>query len=266
SKYRRRRHGSSTKDIPAERFVVFAQNHDQIGNRMLGERLTQLVSFEELKLAAGAVILSPFIPLLFMGEEYGEEAPFQYFISHGDAGLVAAVRDGRRREFAGFGWNTEPPDPQDESTFLRAKLNHQLKSDGKFHTLWEFYRELIRLRKRLSPLAELSKEQCDVLGFERERVLLLRRWYADDAVMTIFNFNDEPVSLALSVAPGRWLKGLDSADQHWQGAGSVLPAELGSGQSAELHLQAKSMALFIRDRDHQSRLSETDLAIKDPSV
>ncbi|HXV47368.1 MAG TPA: malto-oligosyltrehalose trehalohydrolase [Candidatus Binatia bacterium] len=250
SKYRRRRHGSSTKDIPAERFVVFAQNHDQIGNRMLGERLAQLVSFEELKLAAGAVVLSPYIPLLFMGEEYGEEAPFQYFISHGDAGLVAAVRDGRCREFAAFGWTTEPPDPQDEVTFLRAKLNHRLRRDGKFRTLWDFYRELIGLRKRLSPLAQLSKEQCDVLGFERDRVLLLRRWRGDDAVMTIFNFNHEPVALAVSVAPGRWLKGLDSADPHWQGAGSLLPTELDSGQTAELRLQPKSLALFIRDRDH----------------
>ncbi|HEY5542871.1 MAG TPA: hypothetical protein VIM04_06415, partial [Candidatus Binatia bacterium] len=82
-------------------------NHDQVGNRMLGERLSQLVSFEALKLAAGAVILSPFIPLLFMGEEYGEEAPFQYFISHSDPQLVDAVRDGRRQEFAAFSWQGE---------------------------------------------------------------------------------------------------------------------------------------------------------------
>ncbi len=100
STYRRRRHGNSSQHMPAQQFVVFTQNHDQVGNRMLGERLSQLVSLEALKLAASAVLLSPFIPLLFMGEEYGEVAPFQYFISHLDAQLVDAVRRGRREEFA----------------------------------------------------------------------------------------------------------------------------------------------------------------------
>jgi maltooligosyltrehalose trehalohydrolase len=87
SPYRRRRHGNSSRDIPAHRFVVFSQNHDQVGNRMRGERLSELVCFERTKLAAGVMTLSPFIPLLFMGEEYGETAPFQYFVSHSDPDL-----------------------------------------------------------------------------------------------------------------------------------------------------------------------------------
>ncbi len=127
SGYRQRAHGNSSRNIPAQQLVVFAQNHDQIGNRMLGERLSRLVSFEDLKLAAGLVLLSPFIPLLFMGEEYGETAPFQYFIDHSDPELVNAVREGRRREFAAFGWEEEPPDPQDEATFLRSKLDRSLR-------------------------------------------------------------------------------------------------------------------------------------------
>ena len=97
-----RRHGSSSKHLPPTKFVVFSQNHDQVGNRMRGERLSTLVSFEALKLAAGIVLLSPNIPLLFMGEEYGEEAPFQYFVSHSDHELIEAVRRGRREEFAAF--------------------------------------------------------------------------------------------------------------------------------------------------------------------
>jgi maltooligosyltrehalose trehalohydrolase len=246
SKYRRRRHGTTTQDIPAERFVVFSQNHDQVGNSMLGERLSQLVSFEALKLAAAAVILSPFIPLIFMGEEYGEEAPFPYFISHGDADLIAAVRNGRRHEFAAFSWQGEPPDPQDENTFLRAKLNHRLKRAGKFHALWEFYRELLRLRRELAPLAQLSKEQCQVLGFDNERVLLLRRWSGSEVVMTILNFNTAPASFAPSVASGRWRKILDSSDARWQGSGSLLPLEIDSGESADLHLRPTSLALFAR--------------------
>src|SRR5205807_218069 len=116
SRYRRRRHGNSSRLIPAHRFVVFAQNHDQVGNRMLGERLSGLVSFEGLKLAAGITILSPFIPLLFMGEEYGETAPFPYFVDHSDPALIKQVRQGRRKDFARFDWQGDPPDPSEEST------------------------------------------------------------------------------------------------------------------------------------------------------
>jgi len=246
SKHRRRRHGTSTQDFPGERLVVFSQNHDQVGNRMLGERLSQLVSFEALKLAAGAVILSPFIPLLFMGEEYGEEAPFQYFISHSDPQLVDAVRDGRRQEFAAFSWQGEPPDPQNEATFLRAQLNHQLKREGKYRVLWEFYRELLRLRKELSPLAELNKERCDVLGFDNDRVLLLRRWSGTDVVTTIFNFNGEAVSLVVPMASGRWRKALDSSDRRWRGADGSLPVEFESAGSVEFSLPPTSVALFVR--------------------
>ncbi|MBI2230095.1 MAG: malto-oligosyltrehalose trehalohydrolase [Deltaproteobacteria bacterium] len=246
SKHRRRRHGTSTQDIPAERFVVFSQNHDQVGNRMLGERLSQLVSFEALKLAASTVILSPFIPLLFMGEQYSEVAPFQYFISHSDPQLVDAVRNGRRHEFSAFSWQGEPPDPQDEATFMRAKLSHQLKREGKFRALWEFYRELLLLRKDLKPLAELSKEQCEVLGFDNQRVLLLRRWSGSEVVMTIFNFNEETVSLVVPMARGRWRKMLDSSEARWQGLGSSLPVEFECWENVEFRLAPTSVALFVR--------------------
>lgn len=245
STFRRRRHGTSTRDIPAERFVVFAQNHDQVGNRMLGERLSQLVTFEELKLAAGAVVLAPFIPLLFMGEEYGDPAPFQYFISHTDPGLVEAVRKGRRAEFASFGWDTEPPDPQDEATFLRAKLNHNLRHDGPHRVLWDLYRELLRLRKELAPLARLNKENYEVTGYDKERVLLVRRWSGDEEALTVFNFNDRDVSVSLFIPQGPWKKQLDSAESRWQGKGSSLPQQFEAKGSASLALNLKSFALFV---------------------
>jgi len=256
SQHRRRRHGTLTQDIPAERFVVFCQNHDQVGNRMFGERLSQLVSFEQLKLAAGAVVLSPFIPLLFMGEEYGEEAPFQYFISHSEAQLVEAVRNGRRQEFAAFRWQGAPPDPQDEATFLRAKLNHQLKREGKFRTLWRFYREVIRLRKELLPLAQLSKEHCDVLGFDNDHVLLLRRWSGREAVLTIFNFKEEAVPLAVPVAPGHWRRLLDSSEPCWDGLGSSLPPLFESAGSVELRLPPTSVTLLERVEPSETNIKE----------
>ena len=120
SKYRGRRHGNSSQKIPGQSLIVFAQNHDQVGNRLLGDRLAQTASFEQLKLAAGVVLLAPYIPLIFMGEEYGDTAPFLYFVSHGDPALVEAVRKGRAEEFARFGWGAEIPDPQSEETFGRS--------------------------------------------------------------------------------------------------------------------------------------------------
>jgi maltooligosyltrehalose trehalohydrolase len=247
SKYRRRRHGSSSKDIPAQRFVVFGQNHDQVGNRMLGERLAQLVGFEELKLAAAAVVFSPFIPLLFMGEEYGEEAPFQYFTSHIDPGLVEAVRQGRRAEFAAFGWQEEPPDPQDRATFLRAKLNHELRRGGRCRLLWELYRELIRLRKTLGPLARLSKDHCEVNGFENDCVLALRRWDQDDAVMIVYNMKRVQVTLPLRFPIGCWKKVLDSAEERWGGTGSPLLSALDASGFCILALQPRSFVLYVKD-------------------
>ncbi|HEU4344961.1 MAG TPA: malto-oligosyltrehalose trehalohydrolase [Candidatus Binatia bacterium] len=250
SRYRRRRHGTSARDIPAKRFVVFCQNHDQVGNRMSGERLSRLVCFETLKLAAGTVLLSPFIPLLFMGEEYGEQAPFSYFVSHSDAALIEAVRQGRRAEFATFGWQTEPPDPQDENTFLQAKLNHRLRGDPPFRTLWEFYRELIRLRKELAPLARLSKDHCEVNGFEDARALTMRRWTDEEQVFTVFNFNDAQVSISITGLAGQWKKVLDSTDKQWQGKSGTLPGILEAQPTLALALPPRSLALFVQDRAH----------------
>ena len=122
SGYRRRRHGRPAAHIPGDRFVICVQNHDQVGNRARGERLSTLVCPDALRLAAAILLLSPYVPLLFMGEEYGESAPFLYFVSHTDPALVEAVREGRRREFAAFAWSGEVPDPADESTFEQSKL------------------------------------------------------------------------------------------------------------------------------------------------
>src|SRR4029078_5219302 len=105
--YRGRRHGRSSAGVEPDRFVVSAQNHDQVGNRVRGDRLSQVVDFESTKLAAAATLLSPYVPLLFMGEEYGETAPFQYFVSHGDPTLIDAVRKGRREEVADLRWEGE---------------------------------------------------------------------------------------------------------------------------------------------------------------
>ena len=212
SLYRQRRHGAPPRDIPAHRFVVCAQNHDQVGNRMLGERLSQLIQPQKLQLAAALILLSPYIPLLFMGEEYGETAPFQYFVSHSDPALIKAVREGRKAEFADFTWQGEPPDPAAEETFLRSKLDHSLREQGWHRGLWEFYRELLRLRKTLPALRELNKDQIEVLGFQGRRALFWRRWTGDEQAWAVFNFGEETAELVLPVPVGRWEKVLDSAE------------------------------------------------------
>jgi maltooligosyltrehalose trehalohydrolase len=247
SPYRQRRYGSSSRDVPAHRLVVFAQNHDQVGNRMLGERLSQIVPFEGLKLAAGVVLLSPFVPLLFMGEEYGETAPFQYFVSHSDAALVDAVRRGRREEFAAFAWQGEPPDPQDEGTFLRSRLNRNFRAEGYHGVLFEFYRELFRLRSTIAALADLSKEQMEVLEHEEEQVLFVRRWSGNSQVFVAFNFGDRQATAVVSAPAGRWHKRLDSADERWQGKGSSLPETLSLNGEAKLGLSPMSLALFEKE-------------------
>jgi maltooligosyltrehalose trehalohydrolase len=244
SAYRRRQHGNSSKLLPAPKFVVCAQNHDQVGNRMFGERLTQLVSFDALKLVAGVVLLSPFIPLLFMGEEYGETAPFPYFVSHSDQGLVEAVRRGRREEFAAFAWKGEPADPQDEATFFQAKLDHKLRHEGQHKLLYEFYKELIRLRNTLPALKLLSKDHMEVAGCEKDKVLVVRRWSGDDEALMAFHFGDDVASLAVTASDGRWEKILDSAEQRWQGNGSAVPERLDSKGELSLTLAPKAFVLF----------------------
>jgi maltooligosyltrehalose trehalohydrolase len=226
--------------------VVFAQNHDQVGNRMFGERLSQLVSLEALKLAASAVLLSPFIPLLFMGEEYGEVAPFQFFISHLEPQLVDAVRRGRREEFADFAWQGDPPDPQDIATFQRAMLQHHLRSEGHHRILFDFYQELIQLRKELPALAQLSKEHMQVVGFEREKILCVRRWCAVQEVWMMLHFGRGPTSLQPPWSSGHWHKRLDSAEQRWGGPGSPVGSAIAPEGEATLTLPPESCLLFAR--------------------
>ncbi len=249
SAYRQRRHGNSSRDIPAYRFVVCAQNHDQVGNRMLGERLSQLTSFEELKLAAAVVLLSPFIPLLFMGEEYAETAPFLYFVSHLDPALIEAVRQGRRREFAAFQLRGELgrgelPDPQDERTFLCSKLRWELRQEGPHRILRDFYQELIRLRNHTPALTCSSKEALEVAGYEKEKILFVRRWKDSNQVFTVFHFGDAAAEFSLPIPAGHWQKLLDSSDPLWAGAGSSMPERFTTSSETRLTVGPKSAVLF----------------------
>jgi maltooligosyltrehalose trehalohydrolase len=195
STYRGRKYGLKPATRNGTRFVVCAQNHDQVGNRMNGDRLAALVPREKLRLAAAAVVLAPFIPMLFMGEEYGETAPFQYFTSHGDPDLIEAVRRGRREEFDEFAWEGEAPDPHDEATFLRSKLRWNRQDDS----LRALYRELLRLRRDTPALRTLDLDAVETEANDDAGVLIVRRGGAT----IVFNFSGEERSAA-GVRVGAW--------------------------------------------------------------
>ena len=244
SEFRKRRHGSPSNELLPSQFVVFSQNHDQVGNRMLGERSSVLLDFESLKLSAGVVLLSRNLPLLFMGEEYGEPAPFQYFTDHSDPGLGEAVRKGRKKEFAAFNAQGEPPDPQAESTFLSSKLDHSLADSGKNRSLFDFHAELIRLRKEMSALQQSTKFEVKACG--PHECLSMHCENDTEELLAFFNFNKFRSRVTLPTSGKEWHKVLDSADGLWLGSGTEVPEKLGSGNQIELQLAARSFCLFRR--------------------
>ena len=157
SQFRGRSHGRpvSRAQVPAERFVGFLQDHDQVGNRATGDRISATLPADLLKVAAGLVLTAPFTPMLFMGEEWGARTPWQYFTDHTDPGLGRAVADGRRAEFARHGWPPgEVPDPQDPATFERSKLDWSEVSAPDHRDLLAWYRELIALRRSRPELTD----------------------------------------------------------------------------------------------------------------
>lgn len=250
SNVRQRRFGRKLDQHPGHQFIVFSQNHDQVGNRKGGERSSQLFSFELLKLMAGAVLVSPFIPMLFMGEEWGETNPFFYFVHHSDPDLIEAIRKGRQEEFASFYTGNDMPDPQDESTFRKSKLQWELPLQEPHQTLLRYYQSLIALRKQLPALSHLSRRQLAVIPSEEEETLLLHRWHNEQHVLCLMNFASEVRSVSLPV-DGEWQKLFDSAAPPWRGpsgnAGSSAPQVATSGQQIEL--QPESMVLY--GRGHQ---------------
>ena len=245
SAYRRRRHGNDPADRPAWQFVYCTQNHDQVGNRARGERLSTLLPFPALKLAAGALLLAPCLPLLFMGEEYGESQPFPYFTSHTDPALAAAVSRGRREEFAAFAWQGAVPDPQAEATFLSARLQHELAAAGEHRLLREWYRTLLRLRRELPALATLDRERLGV--WTDERVLVLQRWAEGQTVAAVFAFRDAPTATTIPLPAGGWRRVLDAAEPRWGGAGPTLPERVESTGALVLTLAPWACALLVRE-------------------
>lgn len=218
SPHRKKTFGIKAENNPGKQFVVFSQNHDQVGNRMLGERTSTLVSFEMQKLMAAAVVVSPYLPMLFMGEEYSEPHPFLYFVSHTDPALADAVRKGRKAEFAAFHAQGEAPDPVSEETFEESKLQWNLLQQEPHKTMFEYYKQLISLRKQQPALRTLHRHQVNVEENEDNKTLRLHRWHAGEHVMCLMNFSKQPQDAMLPFFKNDWQLLLNSAATKWNGS------------------------------------------------
>lgn len=242
SPFHRRRHGRPSRDIPYDRFIVFTQNHDQVGNRMLGERLSTLAGADAARFAASIVLLSPFVPMLFMGEEYAEAAPFLYFVDHSDLDLIDAVRRGRQAEFESFAWKGAPPDPADQETFNRSRLDWSLRDEPTHAPLLALYRDLIQLRRTHPAMAAPDRERTSV-RFDDD-TMTLERWNNEGArIAAVLNLTARRLDCNADLTPGRWRRLLDTADERYGGPGAATIDPLAS-PGATLTLQPYAVVVY----------------------
>ncbi|HTM92634.1 MAG TPA: DUF3459 domain-containing protein, partial [Flavisolibacter sp.] len=214
-KFRKRKYGVSSAGVPGDKFVVFNQNHDQVGNRADGKRLCMLVDFERVKLASAAILLAPYIPMLFMGEEYADQSPFYYFVSHSDKDLIKAVQEGREKEFEAFGFDENIPDPQDEKTFLKSKIDWNRRTESRHNTILKWHTELIRLRKQFSSLKDFQKRNIEAKAISEKAFVLFRHTAGmEEKLMCFFNFSDAEISYHFNFE-NKASKILDSKDKQW---------------------------------------------------
>jgi maltooligosyltrehalose trehalohydrolase len=181
-----------------------------------------------------------------MGEEYGEEAPFPFFISHSDADLIEAVRRGRSAEFARFRWQGEVPDPQAETTFLASKLHWEQRGQGQHGVLRDYYREQLRLRREHPALVNLSTDHLEATAHPQTAVLTLHRWSDTAQALLVLHFSNEPRSAMLPLPAGTWHKRLDSAERRWHGPGSSWPEVLTS--PGQLHVELAAWQVVLLER------------------
>jgi maltooligosyltrehalose trehalohydrolase len=223
SAFRRRRHGRPSAGVGADQIVVCSQNHDQIGNRAQGERLSMMLDTAQLKAVAALTLLSPFVPLLFQGEEWGARTPFLYFTDHEDAQLGRLVAEGRSREFSGFRWQGEVPNPQAPETFERSRLDWSELSKPRHAQVLEWYRQLIRLRlgrgeggarsgadAGARSGADAGAQSAPQVTFDATACWLT---YLYAGILAVFNFADRPQRVP--VPAGDWKPALrsDSGDE-----------------------------------------------------
>jgi maltooligosyltrehalose trehalohydrolase len=220
SRYWGRPRGTPSRDLPAEKFVIFVQNHDQVGNRAQGERLGSLVPFGAVKLAAGLLFVAPAVPLLFMGEEYGDTAPFLFFTSFLDRELAERARRGRLQESSRFGWQGTVPDPGTPATFVASRLNHALAAAPRHRALREYYRRWLALRRAHPALGARHKDLARA-ALDDAVLTVTRATPSGDEIRLIANVGAEP--RAWSLPDTAWRLLLDSDAAVFGGTGTATP-------------------------------------------
>lgn len=176
SKYRKRKHGRAAEGLSAHHFIHFDQNHDQVGNRAKGERLEHLCGLDAAKVALGLVLMAPYVPMLFMGEEFAASSPFMYFADHDDEEMRRSVAEGRKKEFASFGYDQdEVPNPEDEKTFLESKLKWDEITEGKHADMLAWTKSLIELRHKTVALNDGTMYRLRVSSDDTRRTLVMQR-------------------------------------------------------------------------------------------
>jgi maltooligosyltrehalose trehalohydrolase len=232
--------------IPSYRLIVFSQNHDHVGNRMLSERLTTLAGLEAAKLAAGIVVLSPYTPMLFMGEEFGESAPFNFFVDYADKNLSEATREGRKREFSSFHWKGESPDPSDPATFEATKIDWNLREKEANQKIFEYYKALLRLRSELSLSSFGDRQKILATASCHQKVLFVRRRLGDDKIcVVVANFSKDSRTCRWQLEGSNYRKILDSADTAWNGCGASLLNDASVGD--ELVFGGFNLAVYLKE-------------------
>jgi maltooligosyltrehalose trehalohydrolase len=209
--FRKKKYGRSSSGINGEHFVAFNLNHDQAGNRVRGERLSMLVNFDRLKIAAAALLLAPYVPMLFMGEEYGEDVPFFYFVNYADENLKKAVIEGRIKEFENFNQEGEVEDPNSIETFNQSKIQWHKRNTSHYAKLLSWHRLLINLRKTSPVLKNFSKEDVSVDVIDEKGFVLYRASEdKQEKWMCLFNLSEETISYTVPDPLSEWSKILDS--------------------------------------------------------
>lgn len=230
SVHRKKRFGKLPRENPYSQFVVFAQNHDQVGNRFVGDRLSATLSFEELKLTAASYLLTPHVPMVFMGEEYGEKNPFQYFISHTDEKLINAVREGRKKEFSYFNWKGEVPDPQGEETFRKCMLSWNFDRNEEAGVLLRYYKWLIAFRKERKALQGRARHCLRILPVSEKSVIVYELSHDNDRVIVALNFGKQQTAFTQSFRQKLTMI-FDSSSKDWNGPAIHHTKETEQGES-----------------------------------
>ena len=247
SAFRERKHGRSSAGCAGQELVVYTQNHDQIANGSGGSRHGSLLSPAAQRLAAVALLTAPNVPMFFMGQEYGETAPFSYFTSHGDPALAKAVREGRRAEFAGFGWEHGLADPQDQATFERSKLDWTKLSRAPHGELLLLHKDLLRLRAAHPCLRNGRKDLVTIACSEEHGFMVVQRWDpSGSTALVLLNFSPHAQALPILDAAGpRWELALHTADPRYGGDGPAPPPMLDAEVGAAPHVSCPATSAIL---------------------